>query len=350
MHCFSMIKNIWNEKVFSLEHFLKPYNHVLREFPFYVDIEPTNACNFDCLMCNRNIMDRKIGWMSIDTHNRIIDEVAKYNHLGVGVRYVRHGEPTLHPDIGEMLKYASSKNVLTCLSTNAFTLDNVADCILETGLDYLRISFQGVNAKSYDQMRDKDNTGKYLKVCRNIFDFMMKRNQKQLDRPYVSIGTSVTTESDKEKEIFKQFWGDIVDEVQIGITTFSRLEARSKEINEFVSTSGYSEEKIRFYQPCTEVLTKLSVNWSGDISACCSDVNGDLIIERDSGEKANIHNTSLKEAWLSNYLKDLRKLLGTALRHKEIYPCKECYRENLTNKFKKIAKNSSVAQVNEDLV
>ena len=329
-----MVKNKWKKKVFSLEDFLKPYEHNLREFPFYIDIEPTNKCNFDCIMCNREIMVREEGWMSSDTHARIIDEVAQYNNIGVGVRYVRHGEPTLHPKLGEMISYASFKNVLTYVSTNAFTLDSKADELLEAGLDYLRISLQGVDLKSFNQMRDRYDHGRYFKVVRNIIDFVHKRNKKGLSRPFVCLGTSVTTEGDNEKEMFKLFWQDIVDEVQIGKTTFSRLESKLKEANTLVASAGYSEEDIRVYRPCTEVYTKFSVNWNGDITACCSDVNGDLIVKTNAGTTVNIHNTSLKEAWNSHYLNKLRIMLGKELMHEKLYPCRDCYRENLTDKFK----------------
>ena len=331
-----MVKNVWRERIFSLKDFLKPYEHGVREFPFYVDIELTNHCNFDCVMCQRSIMERDMGWMSVETHARIIDEVSHYAGLGVGVRYVRHGEPTLHPNLGEMLRYASEKKVLTYVSTNAFLLDRMADNLLSSGLNFLRISMQGVNRTTYSQMRDPNNHNHYLRIVRNITDFMLRREQAGLDKPFVEIGTSVTNETDAEKEMFRKFWEDIVDSVQIGITTFSRLEGKVEEVGNILSELEYREDAIRNYRPCTEVRTKLSINWNGDITACCSDVNGRLVITADNDRMANVAHTSLKEAWESSFLSELRDVVGPSLRHQERYPCCDCYRDNITDKFKKM--------------
>ncbi len=323
----------WRKIIFSQKKFLNPYEHPVREFPFYVDIEPTNKCNFDCLMCNRQIMTREHGLMSMEHLKRIVDEMSEYRDIGVGIRYFRHGEPTLHRNLWEMIGYAGSKGVLTYVSTNGMTINKAYDALFDSGLDHLRISMQGADNASFTEMRDPKNRGLYLPVIRNIIDLVHEREKRQLTKPFISISTTVTTEPQEMVDAYKIFWGDIVDDVVVGMTTFTRLEEQMEEIRRLIANKQFNEERIRFYAPCLEVLTKLSVNWNGDITACCSDVNGDLVNIMENGQRANISNTSLKDAWDSAHQAMLRAKLGPALEHADLYPCNVCYRENISTKF-----------------
>ena len=61
-------------KIYNNEKFLMPYKYGLNEFPFYIDIEVTNACNMDCNMCNRRLMQRAIGYMDFEIFKKVVDE------------------------------------------------------------------------------------------------------------------------------------------------------------------------------------------------------------------------------------------------------------------------------------
>jgi MoaA/NifB/PqqE/SkfB family radical SAM enzyme len=76
--------------------------HRLPDFPFLVDIELTNHCNLACIMCPRHAMKRDKGFMSDEIFRKIIDECAKYK---TPIRFIRFGEPFLHPNIVEFCEY-----------------------------------------------------------------------------------------------------------------------------------------------------------------------------------------------------------------------------------------------------
>jgi len=68
---FSLFKNYINK------------NKFIQDFPIFLIIEPTNNCNFDCIMCPRPNMTRPIGNMSLDLFKKIIDEYKiKSNSYG----------------------------------------------------------------------------------------------------------------------------------------------------------------------------------------------------------------------------------------------------------------------------
>lgn len=79
------------------------------------------------------------------------------------------GEPTMHPQIVELVKFSSSNHMKTCIITNAtlFFKDNLINRLLEAGLDDLLITIQGL-----EEIHNKSVCAKtYDKVIKTI-DFM----------------------------------------------------------------------------------------------------------------------------------------------------------------------------------
>lgn len=69
--------------------------------PIYLDVELTNCCNIRCNMCpvGAGVMQRKKGFMNDDVFYRIVEDIKRY-HIQ-GVRFIRWGEPMLHPQFLE---------------------------------------------------------------------------------------------------------------------------------------------------------------------------------------------------------------------------------------------------------
>lgn len=64
-----------------------------------INLEPTNACNLNCIMCIRG--NRPIGMMQLDLFRHLIDEAADMG--GVSLYLHVGGESLLHPRFVEML-------------------------------------------------------------------------------------------------------------------------------------------------------------------------------------------------------------------------------------------------------
>lgn len=311
----SNFKTIYRNPVF-----LFPYENPLNEFPFYIDVELTNACNLMCIMCSRNIMKRKQGFMAWRIFERIVEDAARFK---AGIRFVRHGEPFLHRDVIEMSKYAKERNILIFISTNGLLLSQeMCQKIIDTRIDEIRFSMQGTDSAGYKEMRIGGDYGLFVN---NIRLLRRERDKSGQVLPFISLSTSVMNEGEEDIEQFKEEWAGIVDSINIDITDFSYV----KDLTIVKDFLAY--EKIeRAYKPCTEVMTKLSVNWNGDITPCCKDFDGQLII-------GNIDNMSLSEAWNSNELNRLRNIVGKALNHQQIPMCSKCYQR--TKKFDNIKKH-----------
>ena len=60
-----------------------PKSGITPEFPLCINIETTNLCNLDCIMCPRTVLIArneysKLGFMHFDVYRKIIDEGEKF--------------------------------------------------------------------------------------------------------------------------------------------------------------------------------------------------------------------------------------------------------------------------------
>lgn len=285
-------------------------------FPYILEFEVTNNCNFHCLMCKTGMSTakRERGYMSCDTYKKIIDEIKGKQ---IALKFVGQGEPLLHPNFPEFVKEAEENGIVCHLTTNASLLDeDMMDKLFSAGLESIKFSFQGVTREGYLEMRQKDNFEQLMNTISKLYD---KRGNKE--RPYITIHTTVTDESEKQIETFRERAQAISDEVQIGKTTleFMELENVSNlESRERLAALKKREtlKKVR-YNCCNQVFDVMTVRWNGDISACCADNDGVMTI-------GNVKDNSLLELWNGTKLQSYRSILKDN-RFNDLPLCKDCY-------------------------
>lgn len=82
--------------------------------------------------------------MSEDVIETIIRNIKKYNIPGV--RFIRWGEPTMHPDYIEIIRKVKEAGAITHINTNGLLLDeDQMRQLVEAGLDSIKFSFQGAD-------------------------------------------------------------------------------------------------------------------------------------------------------------------------------------------------------------
>jgi MoaA/NifB/PqqE/SkfB family radical SAM enzyme len=101
-----------------------------------------------------------------DLFKKVIDELApSLSYL----TFYFQGEPYLHPNFLELVKYAADKNIYTATSTNAHYLnDAAAKKTIESGLDRLIISIDGTTQETYEAYRKGGKLDKVIEGARNI--------------------------------------------------------------------------------------------------------------------------------------------------------------------------------------
>ena len=128
--------------------------------PFKLKFECSSLCNLRCTMCPLNTgLKRKQGVLTFDNFKKVFDQIkpAYLNLTGIG-------EPFLNPDIFDIVKYAKKREAMVKFDTNAMLLiQENRRKILDTGIDLVSISIDGVDKKSYESIRIGSNFEKVTK-------------------------------------------------------------------------------------------------------------------------------------------------------------------------------------------
>jgi radical SAM protein with 4Fe4S-binding SPASM domain len=196
-------------------------NVVVNGVPASLSIEPTTSCNLQCPECPSGLRQftRKTGFIEMDLYKKIIND--SYKELIYLMLYFQ-GEPFLHPDFFNMLSYAKSKNIYTATSTNAHFLDmDNAKMVVDSGLDRIIISIDGITQKSYAKYRVGGKLDKVLEGTRNLVKAKKELKSKS---PFIIFQFVVFRSNEHEVEGLQQLAKEIgVDKVQIKSAQFYNL-------------------------------------------------------------------------------------------------------------------------------
>lgn len=286
--------------------------------PRYIDVELTNLCNFKCCFCptGTKSMQRIKGFMPDAVIEALLSSIKKY-HIA-GVRFIRWGEPTMHPKYIETIEKVKDAGAAVHINTNGSLLDEAQiKKLIDMGLDSIKFSFQGADEGTYNEMREGGDYNRLLETVR-----LMYRLRGDRPYPYIQISTTLTGETIEQINNFKHDIEGCCDYYNIGYTKLNHLNVGDMKIDE------KEKEKIRqlqqrekthhiYSEVCPEAFDKLSVNWNGDVTLCCEDYDGYLII-------GNILDMDLKQLFNSNAANQYRDIIAER-QYTRIKCCKICY-------------------------
>lgn len=118
-----------------------------------VYIEPTVACNLDCITCFRNGWEQPIGRMSPETFERIFAGLQGLSPLP-SVYFGGIGEPLFHPKTVDWIRRIKELGTKVELITNGTILtEKKSRELIDAGLDVLWVSLDGATPESFADVR-----------------------------------------------------------------------------------------------------------------------------------------------------------------------------------------------------
>ncbi|HOK41779.1 MAG TPA: radical SAM protein [bacterium] len=266
-----------------------------------VNIEITNDCNLNCSICGRQIMKRKIGYMTDETFKNIIN-ICNYLETPVFLNFSLFGEPFLHKNIFDFFDELEKRKIYYSIFTNGINVDEEkTERLLK--YEYLSdINFHliGGNENYYKKITNTDN---YKKVVKNIRYFLEAKKKKGIIKkhpinsynigylPIVAIRSILTKENSNEIiELLKE-WPSLNSAI---------LKANVKEINnvekdflqnnlplEYTVIEGYNDYcgklenlAVSNFTPnirtiCQQLYSSITILYDGTIVLCTQDINGE---------------------------------------------------------------------------
>lgn len=284
------------------------------EFPPRVQVEVTNRCNLRCIMCTRNQMRRPPCDLSMTHLRKIADECS--TEPGSGLMLFFLGEPLLHPELEEMIRYIASVRMRTpvatgfAVQTNGMLLSrDRARRLLEAGLRDFYISLDALDG-DLERIR---RGARYDVIERNILDLLDLR--RELDFPDAHVYISKLCDDPHAEEVrrFSERWGNLVDNVFLnGISKVpgNAYMAADGEIHTVPADAGPARNAY-----CHQGQ-RLLVLSNGDYAFCHGDIDGEFNL-------GNVRDRSIREVWNSPEIAAIRRQV-VAGDMDDLGPCQDC--------------------------
>jgi len=295
-------------------------NASINGYPITLSIEPTTSCNLRCPECPSGLRSftRDTGMLKMDLFKKAVDETER--HLVYLYLYFQ-GEPYLHPQFSELVRYASGKGVYTVTSTNAHFLDEQnAKETVESGLSRLIISIDGTTQESYEKYRIGGSLEKALHGTRNIVQW---KKMLRSATPHLIFQFVVFSHNENEVEhVYRLAKEYEVDEVKIKTAQIYDFENGNKLLPVNEKYSRYTLQTNSFYQikndllnHCWKLWHSSVITWDGKVVPCCFDKDAKYVM-------GDLKNESFREIWNGKLYAEFREKLMRS--RKEIDICANC--------------------------
>lgn len=133
-------------------------------------ITVTRNCNLRCKFCYA----KETGYIEQEliAFNDIKKIVDFCNEAKVNFIVLTGGEPTLHPDVMNIIKYInnSEHKMMATIATNGIKLSDYNFCkeMIDNGIGYVDISLKGRNEKACTEITGKDCFSKQMEAIHNL--------------------------------------------------------------------------------------------------------------------------------------------------------------------------------------
>ena len=294
--------------------------------PFFLMLEPTNACNLRCPLCptGRGTLGRPKAFLPIELYKQCIAELGPYL---LEVNLTNYGEPMLHRDLPEMIACAKAAGTKVLLGTNGhFLTEESARQLIESGLDGVYISYDGIDQESYAKYRVR---GDLARVRDGVRTLLEQRKALGRTNPFVELQFLVMRHNEDQLEAFRAIADEIgadrriIKPVSFNVAdwdddgtrkTFAEFFPDREEHRVYIHEGDewrWKKDELAF---CTAAWRSLVVLADGSIVPCCRDPRGNYTM-------GNVADGVLK-VWNGQRFRSFRR--GMVERRDRMAICKVC--------------------------
>lgn len=293
-------------------------------YPYEWEIDTTNICQLKCPLCHTGLdnIRRVKGIMHFDTFRKTIDEIKDYV---IWLSLYSWGEPLLNKQIPKFIDYAHKAKIATIISTNLslpLKPERVEE-IIESGLDVMIVSLDGLTQEVYEQYRVRGNLPMVMK---NLRLFVEKKKELKSKTPYIEWQFIVMKQNEGQIPEARRMAKEIgVDQIVFKKVDFPHgmgddelaqkwFPVHSPEFRrENPQDKPYNENSGR----CWRLWRSAVVNWDGGYAPCCylTDAAHDF---------GNVNEKSIKSIWNGKHYKTARNLFKNGDRPEVTIGCLTC--------------------------
>ncbi|UBM60182.1 SPASM domain-containing protein [Marinilongibacter aquaticus] len=288
--------------------------------PIAIGFEPTTSCNLRCPECPSGLRSftRPTGMLEKSLYE---DSIEQLKDQLLYLTFYFQGEPYLHPNFLDMVKYASKRKIYTATSTNAHFLNpEMAEKTVKSGLDRIIVSIDGTTQETYQNYRIGGKLEKVLAGTKNLIEAKKKLKS---NTPHIIFQFLVVRPNEHQiDEVYEMANALGVDEVRLKtaqIYDYAQGNALIPTIDKYSryrdNGDGTFSIKNKLLNHCWKMWHSCVITWDGQIVPCCFDKDA----EHPMG---SLKEKSFDSIWHSSGYTQFRKALVHSRSDVEI--CKNC--------------------------
>ena len=241
----------------------------------HVQVQTISRCNRSCAFCPSQKFPRKLEFMSLETYQRVLDELASIGFSGRFSPYLQ-GEPLLDKRLPELVAMARATlpRAKLLIQTNGDALT------VETGLALFEAGLHKLIINCYD---DQDQVSRMQSLVKEML-------RRQADLRFIKGRLVHMNRSERHGQIRRE----------IAIEDKTRWKADTAD-NWAGNIPGALTEPLKKW--CFRPFNQLYVHFNGDVVLCCCDWKGEVIF-------GNLTRESLPEAFSSPIATQYRQNLS----------------------------------------
>ncbi|NCC60633.1 MAG: radical SAM protein [Verrucomicrobiae bacterium] len=251
----------------------------MKKLPDVARIETSGICNFECIHCPNKEIHTHRPILTNNLFSSIIQQFFEIKYIPrVAVLY-HGGEPLLNKNIFDYIKILKNLGTKkTVITTNASLLDTeCAEKLLKSGLDEIKISFDGKTPEENNFIRKNAN---FFKDAQNVIN-LIKLQKKIKTHTSIIISNVLILHKDEAKEeiltkkhetpdYLKNYFREYTNNIQY--QTFLAMKWPGLTNAEHLNVIKVKRTSKAQCPALFETFTILS---NGDVAACCYDIKGE---------------------------------------------------------------------------
>lgn len=283
-----------------------PSKSQVADYPLLVDLEMASRCNLTCPMCptvtdefiQKRVAPYKRGLLDFALAKKIIDEIAG---KVPALRLSWVGEPTLHPKLIEVVRYAKQKGIReVSFLTNGTKLKlSYFIQLVDAGLDWVTVSVDGMG-DTYNDIRKPLKFDETLAKLHAMAEYKVSNG---LEKPVIKI-QGIWPAIRENPQGFYNTFAPIVD-----LIAFNPLIDYLHKDTDIIYQENFS---------CPQYYQRVVISSNGQAAMCSNDDLVEMVV----GD-ANVE--TIHQIWHGEKLNALRQLHLEPDGFKKIGACAHCY-------------------------
>lgn len=243
-------------------------------------LETVNYCNLRCPACPwHNTMTREKRKLLPEEFLRIFEHISPY---AKSICFYVMGEPLLNEHLFEYVKAAHEAGIHTGFSTNGMLLGKYIDDVFRSGLDFIQIALDGLEAETHERYRIGSD---FSLIVENLRLLAQEKKTRGSELPEIRIQTLISRQNEYRLPEFRAF----ADELGIGFSAKKMMFGKTEDVIDKNRAVFEPEQKkyrrldnsrLRYYKDMAECpqLNGITILCNGDVVPCCYDYDGKVIL------------------------------------------------------------------------